>query len=313
VRLPAQPPHIPPQPSGPQTLPLQAGRHAQVPRFEQTPPSSRVSTLAPPPVHAPGHAALGEASAEPVVFVAPTMISVAPWGRLEDRELFARARYVEWAVRMIRTWGFDVLTCPRCPRKMRVVATITQPDVVRKMLDHLGARASPLPRDPAWEQTDLGFEAERTNKPLNADVYEFGNLKFWFTRKDGSIFQDQHLSYGQKRLLTFLYYLEANPSIVIADELVNGLHHAWIKECMEAIGERQAFLTSQNPLLLDYLFFTSLEEVKESFILCRTEPVGDSEKMIWRNLTDDEAAMFYSAYKVGIEHVGEILRTRGLW
>lgn len=143
--------------------------------------------------------------------------------------------------------------------------------------------------------------------------YEYGNLKFWFTRKDGSIFQDQHLSYGQKRLLTFLYYLDANPSIVIADELVNGLHHAWIKECMEAIDERQAFLTSQNPLLLDYLFFESVDQVKESFILCRTEPVGDSEKMIWRNLTDDEAAMFYSAYKVGIEHVGEILRTRGLW
>ncbi len=145
------------------------------------------------------------------------------------------------------------------------------------------------------------------------DIYEYGNLKFWFTRKDGSIFQDQHLSYGQKRLLTFLYYLEANPSIIIADELVNGLHHAWIKECMEAIGERQAFLTSQNPLLLDYLFFDSVQQVKESFILCRTEPIGNSEKMIWRNLTDDEAAMFYSAYKVGIEHVGEILRTRGLW
>jgi energy-coupling factor transporter ATP-binding protein EcfA2 len=158
---------------------------------------------------------------------------------------------------------------------------------------------------------------ELTEKNVHASssdgTYEYGNLKFLFTRKDGSIFQDQHLSYGQKRLLTFLYYLEANPSIIIADELVNGLHHAWIKECMEAIGERQAFLTSQNPLLLDYLFFTSVKEVKESFILCRVEPVGDSEKMIWRNLTDDEAAMFYSAYKVGIEHVGEILRTRGLW
>jgi energy-coupling factor transporter ATP-binding protein EcfA2 len=164
-------------------------------------------------------------------------------------------------------------------------------------------------------------EVELTDKKVfttgpgseGTDNFHFGNLKFWFTRKDGSIFQDQHLSYGQKRLLTFLYYLEANPSIIIADELVNGLHHAWIKECMEAIGDRQAFLTSQNPLLLDYLFFDSVEQVKQSFILCRTEPVGNSEKMIWRNLTDDEAEMFYSAYKVGIEHVGEILRTRGLW
>ncbi|WP_438013724.1 AAA family ATPase [Sorangium sp. So ce315] len=128
-----------------------------------------------------------------------------------------------------------------------------------------------------------------------------------------SIFQDQHLSYGQKRLLAFLYYLDANPSFVIADELVNGLHHAWIEECMNAIGDRQAFLTSQNPLLLDYLSFESAEQVKESFILCRNQVDGDRERMIWRNMTDDEADMFYRAYQVGIEHVGEILRTRGLW
>ncbi|WP_437774384.1 AAA family ATPase [Sorangium sp. So ce1097] len=145
------------------------------------------------------------------------------------------------------------------------------------------------------------------------EQFEFGNLKFWFTRRDGSIFQDQHLSYGQKRLLAFLYYLDANPSFVIADELVNGLHHAWIEECMNAIGDRQAFLTSQNPLLLDYLSFESAEQVKESFILCRNQADGDRERMIWRNMTDDEADMFYRAYQVGIEHVGEILRTRGLW
>ncbi|WP_437284071.1 AAA family ATPase [Sorangium sp. So ce406] len=146
-----------------------------------------------------------------------------------------------------------------------------------------------------------------------AEHFDFGNLKFWFTRRDGSIFQDQQLSYGQKRLLAFLYYLDANPSFVIADELVNGLHHAWIEECMNAIGDRQAFLTSQNPLLLDYLSFESAEQVKESFILCRNQADGDRERMIWRNMTDDEADMFYRAYQVGIEHVGEILRTRGLW
>ncbi|MGK3992919.1 AAA family ATPase [Sorangium sp. So ce1024] len=154
---------------------------------------------------------------------------------------------------------------------------------------------------------------QSTNKATKTEQLDFGNLKFWFTRRDGSIFQDQHLSYGQKRLLAFLYYLDANPSFVIADELVNGLHHAWIEECMNAIGDRQAFLTSQNPLLLDYLSFESVEQVKESFILCRNQVDGDRERMIWRNMTDDEADMFYRAYQVGIEHVGEILRTRGLW
>jgi hypothetical protein len=45
---------------------------------------------------------------------------------------------------------------------MRVIATIAEPAVVRRILDHLGVRASPLPRapprDPDWEQVDLGFD-----------------------------------------------------------------------------------------------------------------------------------------------------------
>jgi len=110
----------------------------------------------------PVPAAPARAPAEPIVFVDPTTIAVAHWGRLGDGELFARARYVEWSVMMKRTWGFDPLTCPRCARKMKVLATITAPDVVRKILDHLKVRSSPLPRaparDPTWEQTELGFE-----------------------------------------------------------------------------------------------------------------------------------------------------------
>jgi hypothetical protein len=39
----------------------------------------------------------------------PTMISVAHWGRLENGDLFAHARYVEWAVLMKRTLGFEIL------------------------------------------------------------------------------------------------------------------------------------------------------------------------------------------------------------
>ena len=54
--------------------------------------------------------------------------------------------------------------------------------------------------------------------------------------------------------------------MVIADELVNGLHHSWIEECIQAIGDRQTFLTSQNPLLLDYLSFASPEDVKRTSV-----------------------------------------------
>ena len=165
----------------------------------------------------------------------------------------------------------------------------------------------------------LGFESvkvriQRTAR--NTEPFEsikFGNIRFDFTRRDRSIINHQLLSYGQKRLLSFYYYLACSPAAVVADELVNGMHHEWIEACMDELEGRQAFLTSQNPLLLDYLHFESVDEVLSSFVLCRTEPVGEREQLHWENMTREDAQGFFDAYQVGIQHVSEILRTRGLW
>ena len=96
--------------------------------------------------------------------IEPTAISVEHWGRLREGELFATSRDVEWAVLMQRTWGLDVLACPRCARKMRVLSTITELATIRRILTHLGVRADPLPRapapDPTEEQCDFGFDAD---------------------------------------------------------------------------------------------------------------------------------------------------------
>ena len=150
------------------------------------------------------------------------------------------------------------------------------------------------------------------------ESYQFRGLTFWFTKHDGSTYRHEQLSYGQKRLLAFFYYLELNPHIAIADELVNGLHHGWIKACMDQLATRQSFLTSQNPLLLDFMSFRSVKDAKSSFIVCRqveskTNDGRTVSKFSWENLSKEEAQGFYDAYKVGIEHVGEILRMRGLW
>ena len=105
-----------------------------------------------------------EAHAEPVVLVDATMITVAHWARLDDGALLARARYVDWATLMKRSFGFNVLRCPRCARKMRVLSTITDPMAIRRILQHLCVRSEPLTkapaRDPTWEQIDLGLDAD---------------------------------------------------------------------------------------------------------------------------------------------------------
>jgi hypothetical protein len=50
-----------------------------------------------------------------------------------------------WARHIRRVYEVDPLLCPRCHRVMRVVAFITGPRVVRRILDQLGADSDPAP------------------------------------------------------------------------------------------------------------------------------------------------------------------------
>jgi hypothetical protein len=158
------------------------------------------------------------------------------------------------------------------------------------------------------QMTHLGTEVTGKHERIR-----FGSFRFMLQRRDGSVISHDLLSYGQKRVLAFLYYLEGSPNIVIADELVDGLHHSWIEDCIKAVGDRQVFLASQNPLLLDYLEFDSAEKVGRSFIQCRVKREKAADRMSWSNLSEVEAGRFFDAYQVGLQHVSEILRTKGLW
>jgi hypothetical protein len=39
---------------------------------------------------------------------------------------------------MQRSFGFDVLACARCGGRLRLIALIERPAIVRRILDHLG-------------------------------------------------------------------------------------------------------------------------------------------------------------------------------
>jgi hypothetical protein len=58
--------------------------------------------------------------------------------------LFAWSRRLDWALMMKRTFGFDVLVCRSRSGKMRVIATITEPPVVRRLLEPLAVLPRPL-------------------------------------------------------------------------------------------------------------------------------------------------------------------------
>ena len=72
-----------------------------------------------------------------------------------------RPKNRSWAELMHRSFGFDVLACPRCPGRLKLVALIRDPAVIQRIPRHLRlpevlpvmrpSRAPPLPLD-EWDQ-----------------------------------------------------------------------------------------------------------------------------------------------------------------
>jgi len=63
-------------------------------------------------------------------------------GTGESREIditkIQRGSRLPWAILLKRVFLTDALTCPKCQGRMRILAAITKPDAIRKILDHLG-------------------------------------------------------------------------------------------------------------------------------------------------------------------------------
>jgi hypothetical protein len=55
---------------------------------------------------------------------------------------------------MARAFEFDVLACPRCGVKMRILAAIEAPDAIRKILSCLGLPTRAPPLTPALPNSD---------------------------------------------------------------------------------------------------------------------------------------------------------------
>ncbi|MBK9130424.1 MAG: hypothetical protein IPM20_02095 [Gammaproteobacteria bacterium] len=48
-----------------------------------------------------------------------------------------------WAQRLKRVFDIDITLCPLCGGQLRVITHITDPDLIRKILDHVQKRAPP--------------------------------------------------------------------------------------------------------------------------------------------------------------------------
>ena len=56
---------------------------------------------------------------------------------------------ISWARLLKRVFSIDIETCPKCAGKMKVIAAIEDPKVIKKILKHLGLPTEPPPLHPA--------------------------------------------------------------------------------------------------------------------------------------------------------------------
>ena len=150
---------------------------------------------------------------------------------------------------------------------------------------------------------------------------EYWNPEFRFAR-GATVISHADLSFGEKRLLAFLYYLSVADGVnpveplrhpVVADELTNCLHRSWVDACFDKMEGRQTFLATQSPLLLDRIGVDSAKDAQTTFVVCRRIGSIAEPRLSWSQLTDAEAQAVAAGFERGRFQMSEILHFEGIW
>ena len=119
---------------------------ASAPRAE----GSSAPAAAPPAAAPP--AAGAESPPPPLPSAAAAAAPAGP--RAPPPDDYIRPRHVAWAELLRRTFALDVLACPDCGGRLRLVATIADPRAIASILAHLGLPLEPPrpapARQPGW-------------------------------------------------------------------------------------------------------------------------------------------------------------------
>lgn len=67
----------------------------------------------------------------------------------EPQQLELKKKNIPWARLLARVFSIDVETCSKCGGRMKIIAAIEDPKVIRKILEHLGLPTKPPPLYPA--------------------------------------------------------------------------------------------------------------------------------------------------------------------
>jgi hypothetical protein len=87
--------------------------------------------------------------------LAPNVLSVKHWDRLLGGVLYAVSPRLDWASLLRRSFSVDVLRCPKCRGRLRVIAVITEQEPVTRILAHVGMSTGPPPLARARDPSDV--------------------------------------------------------------------------------------------------------------------------------------------------------------
>ena len=76
---------------------------------------------------------------------------------------------IHWARLLKRVFGVDVETCPSCQGRVRIIAAIEDPPVIKKILEHLGLPTSPQRIHPARGPPPTQLDVFAQSSSLNND------------------------------------------------------------------------------------------------------------------------------------------------
>ena len=102
---------------------------------------------------------IGDTEASSCVTEESSMVaSVAASDESAQSPATRHGRNYTWAELMKRVWALDVLECPRCQSRMRIIAAIHPPEAASKILDCLGLPSRAPPVAPAARQVSIQQE-----------------------------------------------------------------------------------------------------------------------------------------------------------
>jgi Putative transposase/Transposase zinc-binding domain len=75
--------------------------------------------------------------------IAPNILSLAHWQRLEEGALYARTSRIDWVSLLRRTFDVDLRVCARCGGRLSVRSVVTDPQDIQRLLSALARSRDP--------------------------------------------------------------------------------------------------------------------------------------------------------------------------